>query len=304
MEKQTNIHDKFFKSTFSHVEVAKGFIYEFVNKEISSLIIPSSFQLQSSSYVNKKLKETFSDIVYQVKTKNETPLLISFLFEHKSYPDNHLVLQLLQYMINAWEQMYRNKQELHLIIPVVIYHGEEKWEYKKLDDTVKIPNPKLAKYLAKFEYHFSNVNNFSEERLLGIAKFMKLRNTLLTLKNGRNETYVTQNMRKLFINAEKFVGDTRGTNFLETIFVYLLNVHQFDDDTLDQLIEVFENPVKKVMLSTYDRIVNKGIEQGTFNAKKNAIINMLQKDFDINTISEILEVDIDVIISIQKEMLS
>ncbi len=302
MKKHKNIHDKFFKSTFSNVDVAKGFIYEFINEEISSIIDPDSFQLKSTSYINKKLEETFSDIVYQVNTINDTNLLVSFLFEHKSYPDQHLILQLLQYILNAWEQMYKSKQKLHLILPVVIYHGKEKWEYKTLDDIVEIPGHSFRQYLPDFEYHFTNINKFSEERILKIAQFMKLRNTLLTLKYGRDESYVTQNMGKIFINAEKFVGDPLGTNFLETIFVYLLNVHQFDDEKLNQLIEIFENPVKKVMMSTYDRLVNKGIVQGELITQRKTVINMLLKGFEIDVISEVVGVKLDFIQKIKNEI--
>lgn len=51
------------------------------------------------------------------------------MFEHKSYLDKGVPFQLLKYMVEIWEYK-RNKEhvkELPIIIPLVLYHGQQKW---------------------------------------------------------------------------------------------------------------------------------------------------------------------------------
>lgn len=83
-------------------------------------------------------------------------------------------------------------------------------------------------------------------------------------------------------------------------------MHQFDDETFNQIIQIFENPVKIVMQSTYDRILEKGeikgLKQGELIAKQKAVTNMLLKGFDIPTICEIQEVSTTFVLEIKKSM--
>jgi hypothetical protein len=50
---------------------------------------------------------------------------VYFLFEHKSYPDRLVALQLLRYLARFWEQQVSAGQfPLPPIMPLVVYHGE------------------------------------------------------------------------------------------------------------------------------------------------------------------------------------
>ncbi len=257
-----NIHDKFFKSSFSIKEVALGFVYEFLPKDISSVIISETFELQATSYVDKNLNEKIADIIYKVKTSNETELYISFLFEHKSYSDKYSTIQILRYILNGWEKQLKQEQQLHLILPILVYHGEHNWHPKPIEDFIPIPNPFFSKYIPKFDFEFIDINRFSEKRLLDIAHYILLRNTMMTLKFGRNEKYILAHIQKMFLGHGETINDLVITNFLESIFVYITKANQLKEDKLNIIIEILENPIKNVIMTAYDRLIEKGRKEG------------------------------------------
>ncbi|MDY0363006.1 MAG: Rpn family recombination-promoting nuclease/putative transposase [Desulforegulaceae bacterium] len=60
---------------------------------------------------------------------------IYLLFEHKSYYDKWIHLQLLEYLIKIWCQDIKNNNpdNLLVIIPMVLYHGRYKWIAKTVN---------------------------------------------------------------------------------------------------------------------------------------------------------------------------
>ena len=52
---------------------------------------------------------------------------IYILFEHKSYRDEAILIQLLCYMYLMWQKDFDAKRPLRVIVPVVFYHGKAKW---------------------------------------------------------------------------------------------------------------------------------------------------------------------------------
>lgn len=97
-----NPHDKFFKETFNDVDVTKDFLQQYSSEEVLKYIDLNSLDPQKVSFIDDELKESFSDLLFQVNINNEAGF-VYFLFEHKSSPDKGIVLQLLKYLVNIWE---------------------------------------------------------------------------------------------------------------------------------------------------------------------------------------------------------
>jgi len=99
----SNPHDRFSKEVFSIRENALDFIKGAFPDKFMDKILLETLKLDSTSYVDEKLHEYFSDIVYTCSLKAGREMKISLLFEHKSYPVKYPHLQLLRYMLNIWE---------------------------------------------------------------------------------------------------------------------------------------------------------------------------------------------------------
>jgi len=135
-------HDHLFKSTFSGKRIAADYIRHFLPAKLTAKLNLSSLELAPTSYVNGGLEEYLSDVVYRCRY-GEQQISLSLLFEHKSQPDGIIYLQLLRYLLEAWDQQPQKKKGLGIIIPIVVYHGKQKWErrsfashFSGLDDTL------------------------------------------------------------------------------------------------------------------------------------------------------------------------
>lgn len=88
----------------------------------------STMNLVDSSFISPELAETFSDVVYRVRSV-EHELYVTFLFEHKSAPDKFTGLQVTQYIIDLWRQALQATNQLPVVVPIVFYHGRTSWNY-------------------------------------------------------------------------------------------------------------------------------------------------------------------------------
>ena len=110
-------HDRFFKETMQDLETAQDFLANYLPQDILQLIDLDSLSLQKDSFIEKELREAFSDILYKASIKGREAYLY-FLFEHKSSLVKTTALQLLKYMVKIWEQ--KTDKEKAASLPIII----------------------------------------------------------------------------------------------------------------------------------------------------------------------------------------
>ncbi|NLH36605.1 MAG: Rpn family recombination-promoting nuclease/putative transposase, partial [Thermotogaceae bacterium] len=93
----TNPHDAFFKFMFGDVEVAQDFLQNYLPTEIAKVVDLKYLTKENNSYIDEQFKESFTDMLYKTRINGEDGY-ICFLFEHKSYQDPLVILQLLKYI--------------------------------------------------------------------------------------------------------------------------------------------------------------------------------------------------------------
>src|SRR5699024_2790439 len=99
-----------------------------------------------------------------------------FLFEHKSYQALDISFQLLGYMLQIWNQKIIKEKAttLPIIIPLLFYHGERKWnKAKTVGDWIagyeNLPQP-IQKYVSNYEFIFYDFSFNSKEEIKGNIK--------------------------------------------------------------------------------------------------------------------------------------
>ena len=168
-EKINNPHDKYFRSVLSNKEIAKDFVKAFLPSEISESIDFEHFEQVTDSFIDEQLKTAISDIIYKTKFKEtEQDIFVSLLFEHKSYYQEDTIFQLHGYIGNIWAQHIKQEQPRPLIIPMVIYHGKERWKKKEMVDFFLLPNEYFKRFLPIFDYILVDLSDYSEEEILAM----------------------------------------------------------------------------------------------------------------------------------------
>lgn len=94
----TNPHDKLFRETWSNLENAGSFLQHYLPGDVLRLMDLSTLEICKDSFVEKELSDYYSDMLYKVMLSGN-PGYVYVLFEHKSYYDRYLHLQLLEYMV-------------------------------------------------------------------------------------------------------------------------------------------------------------------------------------------------------------
>ena len=161
----TNPHDLIFKQIESLKENAIDYIREVCPPEFIQNLYLDTLSLYESSYTTEELKEYFSDLVYQCNYKGRTDIKITLLFEHKSFKTEYPLIQILKYMINIWDNQLKGKQPLTPVIPILFYHGKEKWEIRRFDTYFIGIDDILKRFIPCFNIIFTDITKLPDEQI-------------------------------------------------------------------------------------------------------------------------------------------
>ncbi|GAB4036433.1 Rpn family recombination-promoting nuclease/putative transposase [Spirosoma gilvum] len=207
-----NIHDKFFKESFSRKDITAALLQQILPSELVAQLDLSALELINGSYVDETLQEHFADLLFSCPYRENTNLQVALLLEHKSYREKYPHWQLLRYLLNGWEDDRKQKRLPMVRIPIVIYHGVSRWTYQSMVDYFPRLNQPLPQYIPDFQYHLLDLSVLSDNQ---IAQFKSrfLETVLLLLKHRQDESYLLNSGAQLFYWLEDYIETEEGENF-------------------------------------------------------------------------------------------
>lgn len=166
-DRVSKAHDHVVKNILGREDVARDFVRYYLPEEITKDLDLNTLSVSSQSYVSDKLKESLSDLVITLQFKNRGPAEIYILIEHKGGLKYWTRLQLFKYMNEKWQKTGKeSSHELPIIIPVVFYHGQEKWKYSlEFADLFNPPDEHYRKYIPKFEHILHEVPEINKRQV-------------------------------------------------------------------------------------------------------------------------------------------
>ncbi len=255
--KKTNKHDSFFKSLLSQKDMAMSFFEEYLPAPISGMLDLGTLALQNTSYLSGHLKTAFSDVVWRVSTKDHTPIHISLLLEHKSYPDNFVAFQLLEYLALAYRKQAKPGKDPEVIIPILYYHGNRKWSYKSLPEHFSIYPNFLRNFIPHFESLFINLREMPQVQIQNLKNGM-LRSAIMLQKHYFDPQELNRNIRNIVESLHPYLD----SNSSDLIFVYMIQNSNIDRKKLIQVVEDLPPTLNARVMSIYDELIQEGIEKG------------------------------------------
>ena len=286
MSQITNPHDAFFKEILSREEHARDFLHHYLPGHVSSMLDLASLHICKDSFVDKDLREYFSDLLYQVNIRGESGF-IYLLFEHKSYPEKYISIFLLRNMTKLWElYLKRGAIPAHgfpVIIPLVVYHGKRQWNIgQSLSSLFAVSDESLNIYLPDFRYELCDLSRIKDEEIKGV---ITLRAALLLLK------YIFHpELRDKLAEVLKLLGKLSykktGLEYLETMLKYVVNAtDRITDEDLRKIVMETLPEGGKLMPTIAQKWLEEGIQQGIHEgALKNArksMLDVLEARFDM-----------------------
>ena len=279
-----NPHDKFFRTSFSRLDVVRSFIEEVLPKQYRDKINLDSLRLSNSSFIDEELSEHLADLVYQAEYAGE-PAKISLLFEHKSYQEDFPELQLLQYMNNAYKEERKQKRKdkkpkkSTVVIPIIIHHGVSAWKKVSMRNQFSNPHEDLLKFLPEFDYLLFSLNDFEDGQIANFKNTF-LSTTAMLLKHSRDEKEKFLAIESFLIEKLKMLELSHENDFISSIFYYL---HNSTDLTSTEIVIIFT----KVSINITN-IAMTATEQLREETTLNVIKNLIKKGVDAIFIADVV----------------
>lgn len=304
--KMQNPHDKFFKDTFGNVAIAKDFLQHYLPESLRQVMDMDSLEPQKESFVNEALEENFSDLLFQADIQDNKGF-VYFLFEHKSYPDRSIILQLLTYMLEIWKTKTRQENEWHLpiVVPLVIYHGKGNWnEPERLSDMIRgyhtIPNDSQA-YIPDFKYLLWDLTDYSDEELRGGAQLRAFLTICRDILTTNTDVFLKSIERAVYYLSGIEGRETRLT-YLDILMRYIFNASRnLTENEIGQVaqqIETIDPEGSDFIMTLAERYMEKGKEKG----KEEIAKKLIQKGLPTEEIMNLTEFDKKEIEQIKEKM--
>lgn len=294
MDKPAAVHDTFIRSILADKQIAIDYFRTALPAYIVERLDFSTLVQLPDTYVSKELRKTVSDIVYSCRLKDGSGTIeISLLIEHKSYINKYTPIQIGSYIFSGLLKQIGNKEKkLSLIIPILLYHGKEKWEYRTLNDLFDSLDPELRQFIPDYEYVYHNLGEISDDAIQALHnKFLAA--PLLALKysvlKGNPEAWMPLILR---------LADEAGADLQTSLIVYIFVNSGLKKEEILKIIRMAPVTIKKTAMTTWDYLLEEGMEQKT----EKVVRNMIHEGFETEVICKILEVSPEYVDRIRKEM--
>lgn len=180
--KKEKAHDAVFKAFFSDAKIVKNYLLNYSPADIHSQLDFSFLRKCDTTFISGRFGVSFSDVLYETRLLNGTLARLLFLFEHKSYiPTLPIYLQLSDYLLHIWEDDLKNRRPLSVVIPVVVYHGEQRWEQKPFADYFSGLPEHWRAFIPDFHYLLTDLSQIPQQVIQNREESEYLRNLFLSL---------------------------------------------------------------------------------------------------------------------------
>jgi len=301
-----NPHDKLFKASLQHQEVAREFLEMCLPDDIKKDVDLSATTYCNTTFIDEQLKMSQSDVLFKTNVCGQESY-IYILCEHQSTIDKIMPFRLMKYMVNVWDFhiqqcVKKNPLPLPMIYPLVFFTGKGPydgpltlWELcgenaQKMEDVLKSP------------LHLVDVNVFTESELTSRV----WAGTMGFVMRQQFKQHLSEEIRKIIDNLNTIELNKHGRYVIQLV-KYILNI---DDDHRDvkELLALMHDKlspeVEKEIMSLADRIEEKGLEKGMEKGKLELIKTMLSNGVEPAFIAKNTGVSMLEIKALQKEIRS
>lgn len=233
-------HDALFRSAFGDPKNAADELRCVLSEAIVRHIDFDSLEQAPGAFIDDKLKEFQSDLLYRANIGGREGYVYLAL-EHQSTAPRDMSFRLLRYMVHVW-QMHREQQPkapyYPLVIPVVIHHSAAGWtaprRFSELLDPLVKEVPELAAMTPDFEFALDDISHKTDAELQARAMGYFPQLALWALRDSRNGEHLLLHMTAWKRAFGEVSAAPNGREALGLIFRYIALVA--DDLSFDRII--------------------------------------------------------------------
>jgi predicted transposase/invertase (TIGR01784 family) len=168
------IDDKGYRKLFSNKEIFRQLLTSFVHEKWVKDLDFSRCELVKGSFVSRKYKKTFTDLLYKVKLRGRD-LYVVILLEFKSAPALFVAVQMAGYILDFYRHLIDSEKKLRKlppVFPILLYNGKRHWTSPlHLADLIE-GRELLGEYALNFKYFPIIENLYNRQMLLQLGNIV------------------------------------------------------------------------------------------------------------------------------------
>jgi len=180
-----NTVDNSFKLIFGDHRLFSDFLRDFIHIDILKEVKPEDIEDISERFLPLFQNNRDSDTVKRINLKG-SPLFVIAILEHESKVNHRSCFKMLQYIclvLDAWEKdvekedpgsSFRKDFKYPPVLPIIFYDGSETWTAERNFFGKTNLNAAFEKYIPKFEYELVNLNDYSEQEIMGFEDALSI----------------------------------------------------------------------------------------------------------------------------------
>lgn len=212
---------------------------------------------------------------------------ISFLYEHKSFPEKYALVQVGEYLLRGYRKQIAEKiKPLRIIVPIIYYHGDEHWEPGKISDLFSDFPEELKVFIPFFEYLFQNITLLSDQEIQDLENNLLVPG-LLIQKYFKNITKLLEFLEIIVYELSQMEDEG---NYKRNYFVYLFDLFGKDKAKLMKRIEEMELPVKDKTKNYLLQMIEEGREEGREEIRVTGIRKLIRNGSSTELICDVMGV--------------
>jgi Asp-tRNA(Asn)/Glu-tRNA(Gln) amidotransferase C subunit len=192
----------------------------------------------------------------------------------------------------------------NIIIPVLIYHGNQKWNMSnklidRIENIEKYPE-KINKYIPNYEYEIIELNDKTNQEIKGPILLKIILETLKAIKQKEKDKFI-DNIKKIFNMIDKYekIDSQKAKEIFGFIIYYILITR---DDTDEYELKEIDIKRGDLIMTRGRQLYEDGIQKGIQKEKIEATRNFLREKVDKKVISKAMGISIEQIKKIEEEM--
>ncbi len=160
-------HDGIFKALLSDITIARDFMAAHLPPAVLERCALSTLRLENSAFIEDKIQQRFSDIVYSLRSK-VGGAYIYIVIEHQNQAQRMMPLRMLRYQLGVMQKHLDQKRSkrLPIVISMVFYQGSKHRPYAHpLNIMDCFEQPALAREMFLGPIQLIDLNLIPDEKL-------------------------------------------------------------------------------------------------------------------------------------------
>lgn len=167
---KNNEYDGSYKQFFSHPEMVKSLIRDFVPEKWVRGLDFSTLENVNKSFSCDDIRSRHDDCIWRVKW-DDSWVYVYLLIEFQSTVDPWMAVRIMVYTGLLYQDLIKSKivgngDKLPPVFPIVLYNGCNRWSAKQeISDLITPMPPSLARYKPNQRYFFLDESSVPKEKL-------------------------------------------------------------------------------------------------------------------------------------------